>query len=161
VRLRVEISIKPLVCRIEGRDSNVDDLKFADGAVAAEGANHHGCHWLQRKQLSVQLNLALTLEHKIDLGHLPVIVRSGIRLNVDLVDGGNAVVHVEEGAPRKATRAPHRAKFIQLGNFVSSHRCRGSNWSISGAPLVASRIRPKVARADRSSFELFGHDGSR
>ena len=85
------VSVKPLVRFIKGGDGDVDDRDLAYGSMAAERSDKHCRHRPERKRLPVYFHPAFSGEDEINLGHLFVIMRSRVRLNVDLMERGNAI----------------------------------------------------------------------
>lgn len=112
-------SIKPLVFRIEFRDRDVDDFHFADGPVFASGADEDGGHGLEREELPVELHLTFTFEDEVDLSQLFVVMRLGVFLDVNQVDGRDFVVVVHEGPAGESAGTGRRFDIGEVRDFVS------------------------------------------
>ena len=116
-----DLIVEVFVGGVEGGDGDVDDFHFADGAVAAAGFDEDAGHGLDGEEFTIELDVALTFEDEIDLGHLFVIVAAGFFGDVDHVDAGDGVFGDAEGAPRGAAGAGGAGDFVELFDEIVFH----------------------------------------
>ena len=122
MRITRDSLVKPLILAIESGDGDVDDLQLSDRAMSAAGLDQNCCHRLQRKNFSIQLHLAFTFEHEIEFGHLFMIVRPGIFLDVNQVKGSDRIIRAGKGAPGEATGTTDRGSLVQLSDHIVGHK---------------------------------------
>ena len=108
-------SIKPLVGRIKGWDTEVDDPEPADGPVAAQRLDQNRHERANGDEFTVEFQMALAFENEIDLRVFPVVVDARILLNVHDMDGSRVVCRQGERSFGKPTRALYRLNIVKMG----------------------------------------------
>src|SRR5206468_3596227 len=98
VNVRADLSVKPLIRLVERGDWDVDDLQFADSAVAATRFDEHRAHGFEWVERTVEFHLSLAFEHEVNLRHPLMIMRTRIFLDVHNVERRGAVVRRGKGA---------------------------------------------------------------
>jgi len=96
--------VKEVVVVVLG-DREVDDLEFADGAVAAAGPDHDGAKGFDGDQFAIEFEMTFAFEDEINLGGLFVIVGRRFVAHFEVVGGGGGVFLVDEGTASGATAA--------------------------------------------------------
>lgn len=97
--------IKPLVFRIERRDTDVYDSHFPYGPVAAAGLDENGGERLDRYFVAVEFHLAGTFKNEVDFGQFFMVMHSRIFPNIDDVQSGGGVVRRTVVFERASTAA--------------------------------------------------------
>jgi len=94
------------------------------GSMAASRPDINRGHRLDWEQLPVQVDLPLSFQHDVNLGHAPVIMRAGIHLNIDQMNAGRVVGRTGKGPPRETARAGRGRLIRELGNHVVGHKIK-------------------------------------
>jgi len=83
--------IKPLVFRIERRDTDVYDSHFTYGPVAAAGLDENGGERLDRYFVAVEFHLAGTFKNEVYFGQFFMVMHSRIFPDIDDVQSGGGI----------------------------------------------------------------------
>ena len=86
--------------------------------MAATGFDENRGERFHRKALAVEFDeaFALHFEDRVNLGHLFVIVRACIELDIDHVHGGDGVVGRRKTAARETAGAADGRNFVELAD---------------------------------------------